>query len=572
MNASDPFADTHIALLTRYPYSDQLFELLPFGIVFQNPDGQIMMANTAAKTLLGLSLSQMQGVTSTDPRWRAVHEDGSPFPGAEHPAMVTLRTHQAVRDVIMGVFNPQRDDDVWIRVSAFPIKGADTLLGVYAIFEDISAQHREQIREHAIEARFQAVFHAMSEGMALHQILCDARGRAEDYRILDVNPAFERQTGIRRVDAVGCLASELYGTGAAPFLDRYAEVAQSGQPQVFNQFFAPLQKHFLINVFSPEPQQFATIFEDITPHMQMEQQLRATRDRLQSTLNAIPDLLFEMGLDGRYYDYYTHRTELLAAPPEAFLGRLTTEVLPPDAAACCLDALQEANQHGFSSGRTYSLTLGDESKWFELSIARKQGETDAAPRFIVLSRDITERKRLEVALQQQATTDGLTGLVNRRHFLALAQDELKRARRFRHPLAITLIDIDHFKLINDSYGHAVGDQALLRVANIFQTHLREIDIAARLGGDEFVLLLPEADHQQAYQATERIRQALADTPLDCGALRMTLNISAGIAALTLADGSFDALLGRADHALYQAKADGRSCSRIAPGNAGLWCP
>jgi diguanylate cyclase (GGDEF)-like protein len=172
--------------------------------------------------------------------------------------------------------------------------------------------------------------------------------------------------------------------------------------------------------------------------------------------------------------------------------------------------------------------------------------------------DITDQKRLEDELQKQATTDDLTGVANRRHFLALASDELKRSVRLKRPLTLALIDIDRFKRINDTYGHGAGDQALLALTRICQNNLREIDIFARLGGDEFVLLMPEATHRQAFVAVERLRLALATKPIDLSGRSASITVSSGISSLANEEESLDALLARADQALYQAKEAGRN--------------
>ena len=215
----------------------------------------------------------MRGVRSVDPRWRAIREDGSPFPGEQHPAMIALRTGEPVRNVVMGVFNPQRAARVWINVSAVPIRdpASGALEGVCASFEDISAHEDAQQQKAASEAHFQAVFAAMSEGMALHRLVFDAAAALpQDYRVLDVNPALAAQTGLAREAVVGQLASVAYGTGSAPFLERYAQVAQTGRPQVFEQYFEPLGRHFQISVFSPQPEHFGTVFEDITERKRAE--------------------------------------------------------------------------------------------------------------------------------------------------------------------------------------------------------------------------------------------------------------------------------------------------------------
>jgi signal transduction histidine kinase/DNA-binding response OmpR family regulator len=132
-----------------------------------------------------------------------------------------------------------------------------------------------------------------------------------------------------------------------------------------------------------------------------EANLRRSQNDLASTLNAVPDLLFELGLDGRYYSAHAASAEMLAMPTEQLLGKLISEVLPAAATAICMDALLEADRHGFSRGQQFELTLGNELKCFELSIARKLDIYAVGPRFIVLSRDITERKRAEVELAQQ---------------------------------------------------------------------------------------------------------------------------------------------------------------------------
>jgi diguanylate cyclase (GGDEF)-like protein/PAS domain S-box-containing protein len=177
---------------------------------------------------------------------------------------------------------------------------------------------------------------------------------------------------------------------------------------------------------------------------------------------------------------------------------------------------------------------------------------------VALLEDITERKRLEEQLQQYATIDELTSVINRRRFIDLATIEIKRTVRINHPLSLAMLDIDHFKHINDTYGHAVGDQALITLTRTCQENLREIDVLARFGGDEFVVLLPETTLCEAQAGTERVRLALTAHPVDLGGKPVAMTISVGIAGLGSESMSLDALLERADKALYQAKEAGRN--------------
>jgi diguanylate cyclase (GGDEF)-like protein len=177
---------------------------------------------------------------------------------------------------------------------------------------------------------------------------------------------------------------------------------------------------------------------------------------------------------------------------------------------------------------------------------------------VALLEDITERKRLEKQLQQQATTDELTSVINRRRFIDLATSEIKRATRLNHPMALALLDIDHFKHINDTYGHTIGDQALIALTRICKMNIRETDVLARIGGDEFVVLFPEATPREAGASMERVRLALTAQPVDLSGKLVPLTISVGIVGLVSGAMSLDLLLERADQALYQAKETGRN--------------
>lgn len=177
---------------------------------------------------------------------------------------------------------------------------------------------------------------------------------------------------------------------------------------------------------------------------------------------------------------------------------------------------------------------------------------------------LAEVEAARAALREVAVRDGLTGLYNRRFFAARLEAEIQRTRRHPAPLsvALVLVDVDHFKRINDTRGHAVGDEVLHRVAQALQAQVRPYDIAARFGGEEFVLMLPGSSAGEGAAVAERVRQAVEALQLPClgeGAPPQ-VTVSLGVAALQAAPDDADALLRRADAALYQAKRDGRNRS------------
>jgi two-component system cell cycle response regulator len=165
-------------------------------------------------------------------------------------------------------------------------------------------------------------------------------------------------------------------------------------------------------------------------------------------------------------------------------------------------------------------------------------------------------------LEMLAFTDPLTGLDNRRSMMRRLAAAISGARRHGRPLAAAMLDLDHFKTINDTHGHDVGDAVLIIIAQRLTERLRKEDVVGRLGGEEFFVLLPDADGPAADAAVEALRHAVADTPIRAGHREVSVTVSAGVASWAGDDA--DDLLRRADTALYAAKAAGRNAVRSAP--------
>jgi len=167
-------------------------------------------------------------------------------------------------------------------------------------------------------------------------------------------------------------------------------------------------------------------------------------------------------------------------------------------------------------------------------------------------------ERIRRQWEHAASTDHLTGLANRRTLAVAGERRLQRARLLGQSLTVAVIDIDHFKSINDRFGHEVGDQALQHVAGRIEAACRGLDLAGRQGGEEFLALLVGVDGEPARRAGERIREAVEAQPFLVNGHRLTITVSLGLASLASVDRSLDDLLRRADRALYAAKAAGRN--------------
>jgi diguanylate cyclase (GGDEF)-like protein/PAS domain S-box-containing protein len=181
----------------------------------------------------------------------------------------------------------------------------------------------------------------------------------------------------------------------------------------------------------------------------------------------------------------------------------------------------------------------------------------------VVARDITDRKRAEAVLRDLAMRDGLTGLYNRREMSRMLREEFERCQHSGEPLSLVMFDMDHFKTINDSYGHQVGDDVLRWAARLASELVREEDRVARYGGEEFAVIMPGASSELAYEVAERIRTAFEGTPFafegtDGDTVLIPVTVSLGLASVSLSEDSEEALLAAADRALYRAKHEGRN--------------
>lgn len=183
------------------------------------------------------------------------------------------------------------------------------------------------------------------------------------------------------------------------------------------------------------------------------------------------------------------------------------------------------------------------------------------------------RMRLQEAnrqLERLATLDYLTGCANRRHFYAMAEAELARCRRYGRPMGLIILDADHFKAINDRFGHAAGDAVLRALAGTLRAGLRDLDVLGRIGGEEFALLLPETPRHESLSIAERLRRHLAESRIDYEGRELAVTASFGVTAREPGDGNVDAIIRRADRALYEAKAAGRNCTAVSDSDRTAW--
>jgi diguanylate cyclase (GGDEF)-like protein/PAS domain S-box-containing protein len=302
-------------------------------------------------------------------------------------------------------------------------------------------------------------------------------------------------------------------------------------------------------------------FQDITARRDVEQALRRERDVSAAILASMQEG-FALTRDGEIINVNDALCRLTGFSREQLVGaRVPLPFWPADAHDELMAVRKRLIEQG--GGEIETTLVRRDGTRFEASwtCTRAAGPDGADVGFVQTIRDISERKRHEQDLERRATRDSLTGLLNRAAFRRRLAEEASRAERTGAPMSLALLDLDHFKRINDAHGHPAGDRALAEVAARLRAVSRPDDDLARLGGEEFAWLLPGSEGEDAFKAAERAREAIAEMALD-GLGKLTVSI--GVCELA-AGADVEDLYRIADAALYRAKAHGRNRCRLGDG-------
>ncbi|MEW5902738.1 MAG: diguanylate cyclase [Pseudomonadota bacterium] len=291
-------------------------------------------------------------------------------------------------------------------------------------------------------------------------------------------------------------------------------------------------------------------------------QAREQAERFSFALDRIPTYIYMKDRQRQYVYANKPTLELFGCSAAELAGSSDTRFFPPEAVARLQAIDTRVLEHGEDTAEEVVVDIADGQRrvyWEIKTPIYEDGDHSRIWGLCGISTDITERKAMEERFERQAHLDYLTGLNNRRHFMELGEIELARAQRHGHQLSVFMLDIDHFKQFNDTYGHKAGDTVLQKLAAIMRDTLRSVDILGRVGGEEFAVLLPETDLDEAQEVAERLRLAVeqATVVFETG-LPQRLTISIGVTTQRVQQTNLDILLNAADRALYQAKAGGRN--------------
>ncbi len=541
--------NAELALRAGQEMMRSLVDAIPFLVAYLGPDRRYRLLNRAGATLLGTQPAEALGRHVSELLPPDVWALLKPY---EDKA---LAGHDVRADISLDYL---RRDGAFTAFYAPHLDALGQVHGVAVCLVDITEQKRAEAELRASEQRYRSVVERSKDAI----VIISMSGR-----LLYGNSKATEMFGYSLEEARGMEVSRFFPpdewTRARTILTQPGEMTYESRMVDRNGRVFMVENSRAVISFESQPAALVFV-RDVTERKRAEQLLRQSEERLQMALDSTEFGLWEYRVD----------EDALELPTRLFCGKYGyipadlprnvadwRNAIHPDDLALARKAYKAYMEQGVENLRNEYRVRDGHGGWRWISVharAVERGQDRRPRRMLGLVQDITERKRAEERLRELATVDGLTGLYNRRHFMETAGRELERARRYRAPLTLLMLDADRFKLINDTHGHDVGDDVLRALADIGRRTVRNVDIFGRLGGEEFAILLPETGMVRAVEVAERLREAFeafVGQGRDGEPVRFTVSLGVAQAGQ---DDDLESLLRRADEALYEAKRKGRN--------------
>ncbi len=587
-----------------------LIKTMTEGIVFHDREGRIINCNGSAEKILGLTRDEIMGRTSLDPHWRAIYEDGTPFVGENHPAMLSLKTGNPQTDVIMGVHKPD-GDFVWISINSQPLlaHGSDLPYGVVVSFQDITEKKSLELALQQSEALFRGIFEQASTGITIV---------TETGKFFKVNQKFMEMVGYSEEELQGLTFMDITHPEDRGISEEYYEQIMSAEKSGIS-----IEKRYLHKqgsivwvslTLSPVYDQRGNlqyglgVSMNISERKKLEESLQyrnekerlmyeisqnirqslALQEILQTTVSQVRDFLntdrviiyqfnddnsgivvaesclsqslslLNIELDDRYFK----KTKQIENEQYKIIN--VRDIYRANYSQSCLALLQALEVRALLivpiviDRRVWGLLIAHHCRGI------RHWESIEEELLSQLSNQLSiaiKQSELHEEIKNLALLDGLTEINNRYCFERNLQIEWERLMRGNRPLSLILCDLDFFKQYNDTYGHTLGDECLKKVAKaIRRAAKRSSDLVFRYGGEEFVLLLPNTSSEDVITVVNRLRDEIYSLRIEHRASRVSSHVTLSMGVATMIPNPHAQpldLINQADRALYQAKNSGR---------------
>ncbi len=517
-----------------------IYDLAPEGYLIISDKGIIIESNLTAATMFGESRNTLVKKRITEYIFK---EDQDVYYSyrkqlleSMHPNECELRMLKADYSIFWGHMK-----------STVVIEDGER--NCRMVLSDISSRKTAEIKLKESEEKHRLLITQMTQGLIVLEALEDNMGNVNDYRFIESNEAYEKLTGLKREEIIGKQLLNIMPKIEHSWLQKFEHVATTGDPLSFEQYSRELGKHFEVAAYSPNSKQVAAIINDITKRKKIEEQLKLNMDDLLESQRIAHLGTWRMNL----------QTEKIVWSEELFrmFGLDSTNSPPPYAEHNKLftpeswEKLSESIERLKSYGVPYELEVefvhsDGTNRWIW---TRGEAKKDANGQIVSLwgaVQDITDRKISEDKLLYLSTHDHLTGLYNRRYY----EQELKVLDTKENlPLSIIMFDVNGLKLVNDSFGHELGDVLLTKTSETIRKACRKEDIVARIGGDEFVLVLPKTSSRDTEKIANDIN-LLASKEI---VANLELSISYGYDTKEVEDQSISEIAVNAENHMYKNK-------------------
>lgn len=556
----------HRALLASEALFHLAIESLHEGFILHDQHGTTLQANASAERMMGLTASQMKGLTPLDLTWRSIHEDGSDFPVDSYPAMMALRHGVSQHGVVIGIYQPE-GELLWMLVNSTLIGRPEQPQGVVVTFVDIT--QRKQLEAAALRSQSmlkRSEHLAQTGSWEWNPHTDEVTWSLETYRFFERDPALgaphyaELKRLFTPIDGqrMAVAVSQALVDGV-PYDIELCRMGPNGKKRYCRVLGVPERDA------SGKVVLLAGSLQDITERKQAQarQQLAASVFTHAREGITITDAL------GVIIDVNEMFTQITGYSREEVVGQNPRILQSGRQDPAFYKAMWHAlATQGHWSGEIWNRRKNGEVYPEILTISAVRDDAGSALHYVALFSDITTTKMHLSELERIAHYDTLTGLPNRFLLNDRLRQAIAHAQRNAQTLAVIFLDLDNIKGVNDTYGHEAGDTVLVAISKAMQGALREGDTLARMGGDEFVVVLVDLDQpQDCLPVIERLLAAAAtlvrlpsSTEGDDVAQEQSVQVSAsiGVTFYPQDDVDADVLMRHADQAMYVAKQAGKN--------------
>jgi diguanylate cyclase (GGDEF)-like protein/PAS domain S-box-containing protein len=531
------------------------------GVVVRDAHGTIVDANPAAELILGRTRAELIGAQTVN-NAGGVHADGTPFPQNQSASSVALATGRDVIGALVGLTLPGGNLR-WIAVNARALRRGGAVTGVVSTFVDVTEQQQLVAALAESEKRFRLLAENASDLITS----IDPNG-VRTY----VSPSCRTLLGFEPEELVGRPAIDIVHPDDRSRIAGYLHSVPEHGPARDEARFRHKQGDWVWMETRVRPVRNAagavvelqTVARDITAERHAASELRVAEERFRNAFDQAPIGKALVSPDGRFMRVNTALSRIIGYSEDALLETTFQALTHPDDLAddvALVHRVLAGAEERYSLEKRYRHADGHYI-WALLSVSLVRDDAGAPLYFVSHIQDISEQKRAAEHLTELTLRDSLTGLGNRVLFADRLGHAVERARRSKERIAVLFIDFDLFKAVNDSLGHAAGDELLRRAADRMRHSVRPTDTVARLGGDEFTVLCEDlGSEQDAACVADRVRNDL-ERPFDLFGSARSIGVSIGIAVAGPGDDAAT-VLANADAAMYRSKNERRGLQGAA---------